>query len=54
MYYVHDLLIKNKKSPPRRAFFIYFLSLELEETFGGSRKKIAKKNKPIKQAKIKV
>jgi len=23
-------------------------------TFGGSRKKIAKKNKPIKQAKIKV
>jgi hypothetical protein len=31
---------------------IYFL--DLPEIFGGSRKKIAKKNKPIKDAKIKV
>jgi len=30
------------------------LSLELETTLGASRKNIAKKNNPIKQAKIKV
>jgi hypothetical protein len=47
-------LKKRLKSPPRRAFFIYFLSLELETTLGASRKKIAKKNNPIKQAKIRV
>jgi hypothetical protein len=34
--------------------FINNYFLDLPEIFGGSRKKIAKKNKPIKEAKIKV